>query len=316
MSLFGNNFLGDLSLQLGGGVLNSLLGGLSAKQAFERQKELMDYQASIQDTQFKKYASPQAQVSNLAAAGINPAVAMGNHSPVFSSIPNGPSPASVASAQFGIGTTSLSDLANYMLAKANAKKAGVETEGTVLDNEVKRRTLEDRVKQIALQNHWTEEQTAKVTQEIGLLTGQFNEIQQRIDNMRSEKKLTDKQVSWYDRNISAEISDLQASAKYKNSVAGLTDSQKQLLDATMEDLKTITNLNTQQMEKIVSLLDKYGDAQAIVGMLSQIVGSASDLIGSIASFKNIGKTVETITGSTTQNSDGSWSTTNTRTTKK
>lgn len=300
------SFIGDLGLQAAGGVLNSFLGKLSADQAFDRQKELMDYQ-------FKNYTSPKAQVSNLAAAGINPAVAMGNQSPVFSSAP---SPGSVHPAQFGIGTTSLTDLANYMLAKANAQKAGVETEGTELDNEVKRRTLDDRVKQIGLQNHWTEEQTAKVSQEIGLLSGQFNEIQQRIENMRSEKQLTDKQVSWYDRNISAEIVDLQASAEYKKAVSGLTDSQKQLLDDTMEDLKTITNLNAQQMDKIVTLLDKYGDAQAIVGMLSQIVGSASDLIGSIASFKNIGKTVETITGTTTQKSDGSWSTTNTRTTRK
>lgn len=310
------SFLGDLGLQVAGGLVNSFLGKSSADQAFERQKELMDYQMKLQESQFEKYTSPQAQVRNLAAAGINPAVAMGNQSPVFSSVPNAPTPGSVQPAQFGIGTTSLTDLANYMLAKANAQKAGVETEGTVLDNEVKRRTLEDRVKQIGLDNHWTAEQTAKVTQEIGLLSGQFNEIQQRIENMRSEKQLTDKQVSWYDRNISAEIADLQASAEYKKAVAGLTDSQKQLLDDTMEDLKTITNLNAQQMEKIVSLLDKYGDAQAIVGMLSQVVGSASDLIGSIASFKNIGKTVETITGTTTQKSDGSWSTTNTRTTRK
>ena len=310
------SFLGDLGLQFAGGLINSVSSLFSSENAFQHQKDLMDYQAQIQDKQFNKYSSPQAQVRNLAAAGINPAVAMGNQSPVFSSIPNGPSPSSVQAPQFGIGTTSLTDLANYMLAKANAQKAGVETEGTQLDNEVKRRTMDDRVKQIGLQNHWTEEQTAKVTQEIGLMCGQFQEIQQRIENMRSEKNLTDKKVDWYERTISAEIADLQASAEYKKAVADLTDSQKQLLDDTMEDLKKITNLNAQQMEKVVSLLDKYGDAQAIVGMLSQLVGSASDLIGSIASFKNIGKTVETITGSTTQKSDGSWSTTNTRTTRK
>lgn len=263
--------------------------------------------------QWNRFYSPKAQLSNLAEAGINPAVAFGNQSPVLTTggqmtMPDVPA--------LGIGTTALAEIGTYLNAKANAEKAGVETEGTVLDNEVKRRTFDDRVKQIGLQNHWTAEQTAKVTQEIGLLSGQFNEIQQRIENMRSEKSLTDKKVAWYERTISAEIADMQASAEYKKAVAGLTDSQKQLLDDTMEDLKTITNLNLQQMEKIVSLLDKYGDAQAIVGMLSQIVGSASDLIGSIASFKNIGKTVETITGTTTQKSDGSWSTTNTRTTRK
>ena len=98
-------FLGDLGLQVAGGAINSILGKSSADQAFERQKELMDYQ-------YKKYTSPQAQVSNLAAAGINPAVAMGNQSPVFSSAPT---PGAVAPAQFGIGTTSLSDLSQHQL---------------------------------------------------------------------------------------------------------------------------------------------------------------------------------------------------------
>ena len=62
------DFLGDLGLQVAGGAINSILGKVSADEAFERQKKLMDYQ-------YKKYISPQAQVSNLATAGLIPAAA-------------------------------------------------------------------------------------------------------------------------------------------------------------------------------------------------------------------------------------------------
>lgn len=132
------SFLGDLGLQFAGGAINSLSSLFSSGQAFKRQKELMDYQMKLQDEQFSKYYSPQAQVSNLAAAGINPAVAMGNQSPVFSSGPSSVSPGSVVPAQFGIGTTSLTDLAQYLLGKAEAKKAGVETKNIDVDTEAKK----------------------------------------------------------------------------------------------------------------------------------------------------------------------------------
>ena len=66
--------------------------------------------------------SPQAQVRNMAAAGINPAAAFGNQAPVISgsqmNLPQNP--------LGGIGTSSLNDISNYILSQAQAKKAGVE----------------------------------------------------------------------------------------------------------------------------------------------------------------------------------------------
>lgn len=106
-------FLGDLGLSAANGVLSVVGNEIASNTA----RKNLDYQMD-------KYYSPQAQVKNLGAAGLNPAVAFGNQSPTFSGggqlqMPSNP--------LAGIGTTSLTDLANYMNAKANVKKAGADT---------------------------------------------------------------------------------------------------------------------------------------------------------------------------------------------
>ena len=60
------------------GAGNSLLSGIASAVSQGRNRSDLDYQMS-------RYYLPKAQVNNLAAAGLNPAVAMGNNSPVFSS---------------------------------------------------------------------------------------------------------------------------------------------------------------------------------------------------------------------------------------
>ena len=121
-------FLGDLGLA-GVNAGLSLVGNQIAKKT---SRENLDYMMS-------RYYSPQAQVNNLAAAGINPAVAFGNQSPVFSS---GGQMQMASNPLAGIGTTSLSDLANYINAKTNAKKAGVEMRNIDVDTQAKKFDLE------------------------------------------------------------------------------------------------------------------------------------------------------------------------------
>lgn len=109
--------LGDAAGSLGINILTSAIGNeISSDTA----RKNLDYQMN-------RYYSPAAQVRNLAAAGINPAVAFGNQSPTFNSggsfsMPNNPFQ--------GIGTTSLTDLANYMNARSNEKKVGADTRKT------------------------------------------------------------------------------------------------------------------------------------------------------------------------------------------
>ena len=292
----------------GGAALSDLTNQTNKKNAqfsVDLQKQLMDYS-------WNKYNSPAAQAKAYADAGFNPAVAFGEGGMSAPIAPNVKTP-ELAHGQVGISSDSLSIA---ILALTQSENTSEDTKAKQLGNQLFADTYKEQVEAIGLQNKWTKEQTAHLTQEIGLMVGQFNECQQRIDNLKTEQKFTQKSVDWFDRHMSAEIQHLTASAEYQSSLKGLTDSQKQLLDDTLEDLKRLTTYQADQLQKIVGLLDKYGDAQAIVGMLSQVVGSASDLIGTITNFKNAGKVVETITGSTTQKSDGSWSTTNSRTTRK
>lgn len=252
----------------GGAAMNSIANDQNKRNAqysMNLQKDLLDYQ-------WEKFDSPKAQLDSYAKAGINPAVALGQGSMRGAS----PSASAPEVAQVGQSAT---DTANTILALSQAKKAGSEAAGEDLNNRVKEATLDELIKTPALANKYTQEQTAALTQSIGLMSANFQKIQQDIENAKSEKKLTDEKVKWFAKEMEAKISDLKSSAKYKEAIANLTDSQRDLLDRTMDDLVSITGYQKDYQKAVVDLLGKYGDAQAIVGMISQVAGSAADLIG-------------------------------------
>ena len=254
---------------LGSAALNYGLNRQMMNYKLDDAKDLMSYE-------WQNFQSPKAQVRALSAAGISPSVA-------FSSGGVGqfatPKPTMPTDSPFFV--SGVDQFANAVSAIAQAKKAGAETIGKQLENKVLESSLQDRIEEVGIRNNWTKEQTSKTTQEFALISGQCNEMQQRIDNMRSEKALTDKQINNFDRRMSAEIENLRSSAEYHKAMAGLTESQKELFDSTMDNMKSIVYWQEQQLEKLVGLLGKYGDAQAVVGMISQVVGAASDIIGSI-----------------------------------
>lgn len=254
----------------GGAAMNSIANEQNKKNAefsLGLQKQLLDYQ-------WKNFDSPAAQAKSLAEAGLNPSVAFGQGG-MRGASPSGSAP-QIAQSDIGL---SGQDMANTILALSQAKKAGSEAAGEDLNNRVKEATLADLIKAPALANKYTQEQTAALTQSIGLMSANFQKIQQDIENAKSEKQLTDEKVKWFAKEMEAKISDLKSSAKYKEAIANLTDSQRDLLDRTMEDLVSITGYQKDYQKAVVDLLNKYGDAQAIVGMISQVAGSAADLIG-------------------------------------
>lgn len=258
------------------GAVNNIVNRSNMRESADIAMDLMDYQ-------WENFQSPRAQSKSMRAAGLNPAVAFGQGGTGHFSSPSVNMP-TLPPVNFGL---SGSELANVALAASQAKKAGNEAVGQALNNKLLDATLEDRIQQVALQNNWTKEDTARITQEVGLMSGQFNLLQQKIDNLKSEKQLTVKHVDWYERQMTAEINDLQASAKYKNAVADLTDQQKELLTRSMQDLVDINHLNAENLSQVVGLLKKYGDAQAVVGMLTQLIGSASDLMGAFMKIPKI-----------------------------
>ena len=83
---FGKALLGGLSSAVGGlpgsllsGGLNMLFGHDSAKQQFENQKKLMDYQSKLNKDmmQFQWNNQYGAQVAGMKGAGLNPALMQG-----------------------------------------------------------------------------------------------------------------------------------------------------------------------------------------------------------------------------------------------
>lgn len=108
--------------------------------------------------QWNEYYSPQAQVRNLAGAGINPAVAMGNQSPVLTAggqmqMPEVPG--------LGLGTTALSEIGQYLNAAANAKKAGVDTRSAEEDIKLKQIEQSRNSFELRLRNQFGLKQAAQ-----------------------------------------------------------------------------------------------------------------------------------------------------------
>ena len=108
--------VGASLISAAGGLLNNFFADRSLDKQVSAQKDLMDYQ-------WKNYASPLAQAQSYAAAGFNPAVAMGNGN-ISTMQPSASAPTAPV---YSTGIENLSELGNYMLAVAQAKKAGVDT---------------------------------------------------------------------------------------------------------------------------------------------------------------------------------------------
>lgn len=273
------------------GVASNFINGMTNsyfnKVGMEDQAEVNREQAMWQ---WKNFNSPAAQVRSLSDVGMSPATIFGAGGQGQFATPQ------VGSVSHAPLLTQGVDIPSVMLAlsqkenvEADTAKKKVETQKTadedtyqVMQNELLAQTFDEQVRKIALENHWTQEKTSEVIQNIALLVGQCNTLQATVDKLRSENELTKKEIGWYNRYMSAKIDDLRSSASYSRAVAGMTESQKVLFDATLDDMKDITHANAQQIQKVVQLLGKYGDAKEIIGMITQVVGAASDLIGSIS----------------------------------
>lgn len=108
--------IGASLISLGGGLLNNLFQSGSTDKQVSAQKDLMKYQ-------WDNFSSPVAQARSFAAAGFNPATALGNGNLTSVS----PSAPSVTPPHFSLGIENLSELGSFMKSVADAKKAGVDT---------------------------------------------------------------------------------------------------------------------------------------------------------------------------------------------
>lgn len=236
----------DILLGAGGNLISSVGSALFGNALGRANEEKM----------WNERYSPQAQVRNLAAAGINPAVAMGNQSPVLTS---GGQINPVPVSPFGIGTTGLAELGSYLKAAADAKKAGVDTRSAEEDIKLKqieqsRNQFELKLRQqYGLKQAAQDLSLAEANVRLAQLSGDNAEmdkaikeytkakekalsecqekqrdiLQKELDNKDTELKLSNRVLKTQgDSNI--------ASANASNAAAGLAKAQTKTEDATRD----------------------------------------------------------------------------------
>ena len=172
--------------------------------------------------QWDEYYSPKAQVRNMAAAGINPAVAFGNQSPVLTSggqmqMPDVPN--------LGIGTTALSEIGNYLNAAANAKKAGVDTRSAEEDIKLKqieqsRNSFENKLRQqFGLKQAAQDLALSEANVRLAQLSGDNAELEKAIKEYTKAKEKALSECAENQRDIlSKELANKDTELKLSNRV--------------------------------------------------------------------------------------------------
>lgn len=264
-----SDFLSDLGKGIAStaanGVINTGLGLLGQNLVNKQARENYKWQ-------YDNFLSPKAQVKSLTAAGLNPAAAFGNNAPVLNS-----GGLSIPANPFGgIGTSSLSDISNYIMAKSQAKKNGAEVKNLDIDAEAKQFELDlnklfsspERVanltaawKNVRLQDdeHNIKEWTVAKEKALSELSGvQRDTAQKVLDNMDIQIKLENKQRE-EDIRLTQEKQKTEktsqsanvASANASNASASVSRENRRL-QAALADIE-----EAGKTEKINSLIAEY-----------------------------------------------------------
>lgn len=148
-----------------------------------------------EDRQWRRYYSPTAQVNNLAAAGINPAVAFGNQSPVMTT---GGQMQMPEVSNLGLGTTSINEVGNYIKSLADARKAGVDTDKVRVETdkvltEVEANRLQNDLVRLFGKEKWTNE--LALSYQNVLLAQKTNDVKEQEKAINEFRKEQEKALS-------------------------------------------------------------------------------------------------------------------------
>lgn len=310
--------------------IDSAFNGNAANEAYNKQRQLMRDQNDLAVQNWLRennYNTPSRVKERLLEAGINPDLMYGQGG-LTSMQSDISSPTAPSAPMANMSTTNLAqDIAAIQNAitnrniseaqipnikadtgnkAADTRNKEVDTEGKSLDNvgkelanEYSRRTLEDRVAKVGLDNQWTQEQIHNMQQQTVNLQAQYRLLVETINNAIRDGKLKDKEIKYFDAQMSAYIQNLRASSAYQNAAAGFTDSQKALLDQSMPYKISMLKDEAQHISDMTQVYQKYGEAQAVVGMVTDCVGAASDLIGSLTGVGKLIKGAKSVYNYTT-----------------
>lgn len=264
--------LGSLGMSAAQGFLNSVGSVVSSK--IQSSQQMKDWRE-----QWNTAYSPQAQVRNLAAAGINPAVAFGQNAPVLSS---GPSVPSVAAPS--IGVQGLSDVGSYIQALANAKLAGASEKKTQVETD---RIFAEK-DAVELQNQITREYglkqaaelLAKTSKEVALLASQ-NDVAKSEKALNDFKSLTEKVLAAY-HGKQKELLEKDLESYYIKLQGNLEEQKSRIkanqANANQANSQASVNRETRRLQAALADIEESGKQDKIESLLAryQADGMISD----------------------------------------
>lgn len=236
-----------------GGAVNNIVNRSNMDKQVEVSKHLMDYQ-------WNHFQSPLAQSKSMRQAGLNPAVAFGQGGSGQLSSPSVDMPTAQPSSFSNFGT----DMVNSILSLTQAKKAGVESAGQEIENQINRAIMDDRISAAAKANKWTDEQINKVSQEAYNLQGMNTKIQEEINVLRKQGERIDFENKHWLERFNAEM----RSYRDKHNIDAQTYSQ-------MVDQAPVILSKLKSEEKLLSLdAEIQGDFKQVttsLGVVGQVL---------------------------------------------
>lgn len=231
---------------LGQGI-NSLSSSQAAETSFERQKDLMALQNQYAVANWNRennYNSPQEQMKRLKAAGLNPNLVYGNGAAGLQanpiSAPSAPAAPMQATAPGNFGSV-VSDAVGAALGIAQAKKAGSETIAQDIENRYLSATLQERIKSVALQNDWTDNQTKKAIEETSNLAQQFGLLVAQQNILSTDRQIREKELAKWDERFRKEM-------RAFDDQHNLSKEEYRRLYNTYDDFLRLTKANSDKAE--------------------------------------------------------------------
>lgn len=223
--------------------------------------------------QWDEYYSPKAQVRNMAAAGINPAVAFGNQSPVLTS---GGQMQMPDVQNLGIGTTALSEIGNYLNAAANAKKAGVDTRSAEEDIKLKqieqsRNSFENKLRQqFGLKQAAQDLALSEANVRLAQLSGDNAELDKAIKEYTKAKEKAMSECAENQRDIlSKELANKDTELKLSNRVLK-TQGDANIASANASNTQADINREVRKLRSIEREIAETGKMDKIDEYLSEL----------------------------------------------
>ena len=243
-----------------------------------------------EERQWKEYYSPQAQVRNLAAAGINPAVVMGNQSPVLTAggqmqMPDVPN--------LGLGTTSLSEIGNYLNAAANAKKAGVDTRSAEEDIKLKqieqsRNSFENNLRQtFGLKQAAQDLALSEAKVRLAQLSGDNAEVDKAIKEYTKAKEKALSECQEKQRDIlQKELDNKDTELQLSNRVLK-TQGDANIASANASNTQAEVNRQNRRLQSALADVEEAGKIDKINSLIAEYKknGSISDADAKEADIK-------------------------------